>query len=92
MSTDDPQSLANLLKSGRLAALSQELERRRKATVEIRALLPSEEASHVVSAVTQSDGEIVLVMDSPAWAARARYCVAELKTHKVRVKVLPRGG
>ena len=54
--------------------------------------MPSEEASHVVSAVTQSDGEIVLVMDSPAWAARARYCVAELKTHKVRVKVLPRGG
>ena len=60
-------------------------------TAEIRRLLPPEEAAHVVNAATTGDGEIVLVMDTPAWAARVRYCVGALRNKKVRITVLPRG-
>jgi hypothetical protein len=89
---DEPRRLGELLKSGALAALGREAERRRTATAEIKALLPAEEAAHVVSAVTNETGELVLVMDAPGWAARVRYRLAELPAARVRVKVLPRGG
>ena len=90
--TEDPRSLAQLLTAGRLGALSREAQRRREATATVKALLPAEEASHVVSAVTNDVGELVLVMDAPTWAARVRYCVAALGVAKVKVRVLPRGG
>jgi hypothetical protein len=61
-------------------------------TVEIRKLLPADEADHLVSAATNDFGELVLVMDSPSWAARVRYCLGPLPNPKVRIKVLPRGG
>ncbi len=44
----------------------------------MRKLLPAEEAAHVVSASTNEAGELVLVMDTPSWAARVRYCVARV--------------
>ena len=37
-------------------------------------------------------GELVLVMDTPAWAARVRYCVGGLPNAGVKIRVLPRGG
>ena len=43
-------------------------------TVRVRKLLPAEEAAHLVSAATNEAGELVLVMDTPSWAARVRYC------------------
>jgi hypothetical protein len=61
-------------------------------TAEIKRLLPPEEAAHVMNAATNGDGEIVLVMDTPAWAARVRYCVGALPNKRVRITVLPRGG
>ena len=47
-------------------------------TAAIRRLLPAEEAAHLVSAATNDVGELVLVMDTPAWAARVRYCLGAL--------------
>ncbi|HLF11793.1 MAG TPA: hypothetical protein VJA26_11315 [Gammaproteobacteria bacterium] len=89
---NDPRSLAELLKSGPLAELGREAQRRRETTASIRTLLPTDEASHLVSATTNEAGELVLVMDSPSWAARVRYCTAALSNQRVIVRVLPRGG
>jgi hypothetical protein len=61
-------------------------------TADIRRLLPPEEAEHLVSAGTNGAGELVLVMDTPAWAARVRYCIGALPNKRVRISVLPRGG
>lgn len=60
-------------------------------TVRVRSLLPAEEAAHVVSAATNAAGELVLVMDTPGWAARVRYCLKALPAAAVKVRVLPRG-
>jgi hypothetical protein len=54
--------------------------------------LPAEESAHVVSASTNEAGELVLVMDTPSWAARVRYCVSALPNATVKIRVLPRGG
>ena len=72
MSNRDPRSLADCLADGPLGALAREAERRRLATEDIRKLLPADEATHLVSAATNDRGELVLVMDSPSWAARVR--------------------
>ena len=61
-------------------------------TARIRALLPAEEGAHLVSATTDEAGQLVLVMDTPSWAARARYCVGALPHGEVKIRVLPRGG
>ena len=58
----------------------------------MRNLLPAEEGAHLVSASTNEAGELVLVMDTPSWAARARYCVGALPSAAVKIRVLPRGG
>jgi len=90
--TDEPRHLSELLKQGSLGGLMREADRRRLETTAIRQLLPAEEAAHLVSAATNSDGELVLVMDAPSWAARVRYCVGALPNAQVRIKVVPRGG
>jgi len=90
--TDEPRRIADLLGRGRLGALTQEAERRRKETVRIRELLPSAEAAHVVSATSTEAGELILVMDTPAWAARVRFAIGNLPYSVVRIRVLPRGG
>lgn len=90
--SDEPRHLSELLRRGGLARLQRESARRRLETVEVKKLLPAEEAAHLVSATTNEAGELVLVMDTPSWAARVRYSVAALPHRQVRVRVLPRGG
>jgi hypothetical protein len=90
--TNEPRRLGDYLTDGPLADLVRESGRRRLETDAIRKLLPPDEAAPLVSATTESSGELVLVMDSPSWAARARYCVGALPNPRVRIKVLPRGG
>ena len=89
---NEPRLLSELLRQGPLAGLKREAERRRIETVQIRSLLPVEEAAHLVHAATNDAGELVLVMDTPVWAARVRYCVGVLPNKRVRISVLPRGG
>jgi hypothetical protein len=89
---NEPRRLGDHLTDGPLADLVRESQRRRLETAAVRDLLPPDEAAHVVSATTESSGELVLVMDSPGWAARVRYCVGALPNPRVRIKVLPRGG
>jgi hypothetical protein len=83
--------MSELLREGPLKDLLREAERRRTETAKVRDLLPAEEAAHVVSATTSEAGELVLVMDTPAWAARARYAVSALPHARVKVRVVPRG-
>ena len=90
--SDEPRHLSKLLAQGPLARILREAERRRTETAEVRKLLPAEEAAHLVSASTNEAGELVLVMDTPSWAARVRYCVSALPCAAVKVRVLPRGG
>jgi hypothetical protein len=89
---DAPRHLSELLNAGPLARVLRESERRRLETVRIRKLLPAEEAAHVVSATTNEAGEVVLVMDTPSWAARVRYCLGALPGSDVKIRVLPRSG
>jgi hypothetical protein len=89
---DDVRRLHEILQSGALAALGREAERRRDSTAAIRRHLPTDLAAHLVSAVRDAEGVLVLVMDSPSWAARARYSAADLGEERVVVKVLPLGG
>jgi hypothetical protein len=86
---DEPRHLSELMNAGPLARLLRESERRRKETAEVRSLLPDEEAAHLVSAATNEAGELVLVMDSPSWAARVRYCLRELPKAPIRIRVVP---
>jgi hypothetical protein len=90
--TDEPRRLSELLTQGPLSGLAREAERRRKETVSIRRLLPPDEAAHLVSAATNAAGELVLVMDAPAWAARVRYSVGALPNARIKIAVEPRGG
>ena len=90
--SDEPRHLSELLGQGSVARILRESERRRTETTRIRSLLPAEEAAHLVSATTNESGELVLVMDTPSWAARVRYCVSALPCAAVKIRVLPRGG
>ena len=89
---DEPRHLSELLNAGPLARVLRESERRRLETARVRKLLPAEEAAHVVSAATNEAGELVLVMDTPSWAARVRYCLRALPGAEVKIRVLPRSG
>lgn len=89
--TNEPRRLGDWLSEGSLGALAREAERRRSATAEIRSLLPDDEAAHLVSAATNEAGELVIVMDSPSWAARVRYALEKLPNPRVRIMVVPRG-
>ena len=86
--TKDPRRLGELLEDGSLAALKREVLRRRNATISSCALLPADEAAHVVTAAFDADGTLVLTMDTPAWAARVRYLTATWG-QPTRVKVVP---
>ena len=90
MSDDAPKRLAELLGSGSLGRLVEEAGRRRTTTERVRAQLPADEAEHLVSAISGEAGELILVMDSPLWAARVRYRAPELGVERLRVRVLPR--
>ena len=88
--SDAPRHLSELLNAGPLSRVLRESERRRLETARIRKLLPAEEAAHVVSAATNEAGELVLVMDTPSWAARVRYCLSALPGGDVKIRVVPR--
>jgi len=88
--SDAPRHLSELLNAGPLSRVLRESERRRLETARIRKLLPAEEAAHVVSAATNEAGELVLVMDTPSWAARVRYCLNALPGSDVKIRVVPR--
>lgn len=91
MKNPGPNPLADLLNRGELRFLTDEARRREALTARVRALLPAEEAAHLVSAGATGDNELTLVMDSPAWAARVRYRAEELGAERVKVRVLPAG-
>ena len=82
--------MSAVLREGPLSGLLREAERRRTETAQIRELLPAEEAAHVVSATTNESGELVLVMDTPSWAARVRYCLSALPGGDIKIRVVPR--
>ena len=90
--SNEPTHLSELLRRGSLAELKREADRRRMETTAIRRLLPADEAAHLVNAATNEAGELVLQMDTPAWAARVRYSLGALPNKKIRISVLPRGG
>jgi len=89
---DEPRRLSELLEGGPLSRLLREASRRRSETERVRQRLPAEEGAHLVSATTDEGGELVLVMDTPAWAARVRYCVGQLPNARVKIRVVPRSG
>lgn len=90
MPVKGPRTLAELLQSGDMAHLRREAAARRDFLADIKALLPADEASHLVAASTDAAGRLVLSMDSAAWAARVRYRARELGRDRVRVRVTPR--
>jgi hypothetical protein len=90
--TGEPRHLSELLGAGSIARIRHEADRRRMETDHVRGLLPPDEGAHLVSASTNEAGELVLVMDTPSWAARVRYCVGALPSTPVKIRVLPRGG
>jgi hypothetical protein len=92
MRATGPTALGALLDTGRLAELRHEARERRRLTEQIRALLPADEAAHLLTASRGPDGGLVLGMDSAAWASRLRYCQPEIDGVAVTVKVVPPGG
>lgn len=89
MPSNSPKTLAQLLKSGALERLAAGARERRELTARVGAVLPPEEAAHLVLADLDADGRLTLTMDSAAWAARVRYRTQQFGERKVRVKVLP---
>ena len=79
--------MAELLQYGDISKLKAEAARRRNLAQEVRSLLPEAEAAHVVSAHMDTQGRLVVGMDSAAWAARLRYLDNELAGYRIRVKV-----
>ena len=92
MTTNDPKPIAELFKNGQLEKLAVEAERQRSLTHRIRLMLPSEEADHLVNVSVDEEGELILVMDAPAWAARVRYRAKTLGREHITVKVIPYAG
>jgi len=83
--------MADILGAGALGKLTDEVASRRAVTAKIRALLPEDEANHLISASINSTGELVLAMDSPVWAAKVRYRQGILGSQKLRIRVVPPG-
>ena len=91
MNRTGPHSIAHLLSRGELRSLADEARQRESLTERIRSLLPADEAAHLMSAGHNDDGQLILLMDSSAWAARVRFRAEELGTEKLIVRVLPPG-
>ncbi len=92
-----PTSLADLLQGSQaLQRLKAQAGARRRLTEQVRQLLPRAEAEHLLGAHVNRNAELVLVADSPAWAARIRYAqdalrrgLAPLEVIGVRVQARP---
>ena len=71
-----PKRLENLLNPnsdeglGGIVRRARELDRLVEA---LRSALPADEAAGIVAANIRDDGELVVLTESPAWAARLRY-------------------
>ena len=93
MTGRDPRSISDLLQSGDISRLTTEAAARRKLAAEVRLTLPEAESAHVVRAHIDENGDLVVGMDSPAWAARLRYSTQELLGRSLKVRTsVPRGG
>lgn len=92
MSGGDPRSIGDLLQSGDISRLTTEAAARRKLAAQVRLELPESVSAHVVSAHIDDDGDLVIGMDSPAWAARLRYSLENLLGRNLKVRTsVPRG-
>jgi hypothetical protein len=87
MSAGGPRRIGDLLQFGDIGRLKAEAAGRRELAVQVRAELPPQESVHVVSAHIDDDGQLVVGMDSAAWAARLRYSTGELLGKPLRVRV-----
>jgi hypothetical protein len=87
MSAGGPRRISDLLQFGDIGRLKAEAAARRELAGRVRALLPPQEAEHVVSAHLDAEGRLVVGMDSAAWAARLRYSTRELLGKPVMVQV-----
>jgi hypothetical protein len=79
------------LAEGDLSRLASEARARRELVVRVRAELDSAEAEHVISACVNAADELVVGMDSSAWAARLRYSRDELLGFSLKVRVTAPG-
>jgi hypothetical protein len=91
MTASGPRSLNDLLHSGGISRIRAEAEERRALVTRVRAELPADESAHVVSASLDSDGCLLVGMDSAAWAARLRYERDALLGRELRVRVVTPG-
>ena len=78
--TPKPAKLAELLTSGsqnlgRLLARTRELE---ALTGRVRGALPTPDSEHVI-AVSVDEHELVVTVDSAAWAARLRFSESDIR-------------
>jgi hypothetical protein len=92
MKSNDPRSIGDLLQSGDISRLANEAADRRRLAARVRSELPPAESEHVVSAHIDENGDLVIGMDSPAWAARLRYATDQLLGMNLKVRTaVPRG-
>lgn len=91
MSQHGPRRIGDLLQGGDISRLRAEAQSRRELAARVRQALPEDEALHVVSAHLDDGGQLVVGMDSAAWAARLRYSTAELLGYPLRVRVTAPG-
>lgn len=59
--------------SGRLQKIIQNAQKMEALTLRLRAALEPAMAEHVLAANVRDDGQLVVICDSSAWAARLRY-------------------
>ncbi|MGD9387804.1 MAG: DciA family protein [Gammaproteobacteria bacterium] len=92
-----------MLSGGDLSRLVDRAREAGELDARVRALLPEGLGSHVTGAAFhEADGEVVVLVDSSAWASRIRFHAPELVARlaprydgavtRVRVKVRPRQG
>jgi len=91
MNRDGPRKVGDFLGSGELARIAGEAKNRRELVALVRAELPPAEADHVVSAYVNDADQLVIGVDSSAWAARLRYSRDELLGRQLKVRVTAPG-
>ncbi|MBH97109.1 MAG: hypothetical protein CMM56_01515 [Rhodospirillaceae bacterium] len=86
---NNPKPIAESFKKGQLKELLINVEHQRSLTKSIKKTLPSELAKHLMNASINEKGELVLIMDSPVWAARVRYYTKVMGDRRVMIKTIP---
>ena len=91
MNRAKPRSLADVINQGRLGEIAAKARSRQTTSAQIRSILPAEEAKSVVDAHWEDDQTLVLIVSSPAWAARIKTKAPEtLGAQRLKVRVVPR--